>query len=69
MGAHVKVERRPAGERLVTTYIVTLVWPLPRMCPSMAGEATGIAEPLPTARILATVWPFPSVDPNVHMEG
>lgn len=69
MGAHVEVERGAAGERLVTTCIVTFVRPLARMCPSMAGKTTGVTEPLPTARVLATVRPLSRVDPNVYMKG
>lgn len=69
MGTHMEVERRPAGERLVTACIVTLVRPFPRMCPSMAGEAAGVTEPLPTPRIFTTMWSLPGVDADVHMEG
>ena len=64
-----EVERRPAGERLVTACIVTLVWPFTRVCPPMAGETTGVTKPLPTAGIFTTVWPFSGVDADVHMEG
>lgn len=64
-----EVERRPAGKRLITARIVTLVRPFARMRPSVAGETAGVTKPLPTTRIFTTVWSLPSVDADVHMEG
>ena len=69
MGAHVEVERGAAGERLVTTCIVTFVRPLARMSSSMTSEAARVTKPLPTPGVFTTMWPLSRVDSDVHMEG
>ena len=67
MRTHVEVERRPAGERLVTACVVTLVRSLARMRSPMAGETARVPKPLPTTGVFATVWTLPCMDSDVHV--